>query len=101
MHSCGLFASRLLYLHADSRPSPRCSPDLILIAYLCLRPCVLFNISSSLPSLYFLSSIIIVLSPLNIALRNPELLSYSLDEVSDIGTLFKLLDSSLVDRHIH
>src|SRR5882724_6396588 len=30
-----------------------------------------------------------VLSPLNIALRNPKLLSHSLDEVSGVGTLFK------------
>src|SRR5882724_7487064 len=29
----------LLHLHADSCPSYRCPLDLILIAYLCLRPC--------------------------------------------------------------
>jgi len=29
MHSCALFTSCLFHLHADSRPSHRCSPDLI------------------------------------------------------------------------
>jgi len=50
------------------------------IVYLCLQPCVLFHISSSLPSLYFISSIIISLIPIEHCLRNPKLLSHSLDE---------------------
>jgi len=54
---------------------PRSHPDSLLV----LWPCGSFSICSSLTLLYFLSSIIISLIPLNIALRNPKLLSYSLE----------------------
>jgi len=97
MRPVALFASLFLPLHADSRPSSRCTMVSVLIAYVYCDPVVLVSISNSLAELYFPSSIIISLIPLNIALRNPKLLSYSLDKVSDIGMLFKLLDSSLVD----
>src|SRR5882724_5000291 len=53
----------LLYHHADSRPSYRCLQDHILIACAC-DPAVPFSISSSPISLYFLSSIIISLIPI-------------------------------------
>src|SRR5882724_2759337 len=49
----------------------------------------IMTISSSLASLYFLSSMIISLVPLNIALRTTWLLSCSLDKVSDVGTLLE------------
>src|SRR5882724_5013141 len=57
-------------------------------------PVVLVSISSSLAELYFPSLIIISLSPLNIALRTTWLLSCSLDEVSNVGTLLQTSISS-------
>jgi len=52
-------------LHADSRPSHRGAPDLIPDSLLVLATLwFYFHISSSLPSLYFLSSIIISLIPI-------------------------------------
>src|SRR5882724_9722751 len=55
---------RPLLLHADSRPSYRHPPVSVPIAYMSWRPCGLVSISSSLALLYFPSSIIISLFPI-------------------------------------
>jgi len=76
-----------LPLHADSHPSYRYPPVFAPKDYLCLRPCAFLLYKYSPTSMYFLSSIIISLIPLNIALRNPKLLSYSLDESLTLDAL--------------
>ena len=53
-----------LHLHADIHPSYRCLQAHVLIDYMCLRPCGLLSIISSPTPLYFLSSIIISLIPI-------------------------------------
>src|SRR5882724_5897133 len=54
----------LFHLHADSRPSYSYSLVSVPIAYVPLQPVVLVSISSSLAALYFPSSIIISLVPI-------------------------------------
>src|SRR5882724_10266917 len=63
-------------------------------------PAAPFSISNVLILLYLLSLIIISLIPI-VALRISKLLSYSLDKVSDIGTLFNTsIHCSLTDTSI-
>src|SRR5882724_10081200 len=65
------------------------------------NPVVLVSISSSSAELYFPSSIIISLSPLNLVLRTTWLLSCSLDEVSNVGMLLETpISSPLSDMSI-
>src|SRR5882724_12395392 len=102
MHPCALFASPFLpppcgqppYLQMLSGPRSDSITVPVTLWFQSLYVVLWLSCISSVRLSY-------VLSPLNIALRNPKLLSHSLDEVSDFGTLFKPLDSSLIDRHVH
>jgi len=64
MHPCARSHPRSFQPHVDSHPSYRCSPVSAPIAYISYDPVVLVSISSSLAELYFPSSIIISLIPI-------------------------------------
>src|SRR5882724_3656268 len=68
--------------HVDSCPSYRCSPVSVPIAYV-------VSISSSLAELYFPSSIIISLIPIEHCSEDYLTSICSFDEVSDVGTLLE------------